>query len=285
MPIPIVRMTNTAAGILRRHGGVALVRAVVRKLRSMLDTAYHPDEVEIAYDVLNGKTEQGKVMVDVGAHHGESFARFARSGWQVYAFEPDSENREVLLQEACVGLPNVRIDPRGLADYPAPHVPWYRSAESSGISGLLAFHPTHVRCESVEITTLKEFAQEAGLRAIDFLKIDTEGFDLLVLRGVPWERLRPKLVLCEFEDRKTVRMGYGFHDLARFLSERGYLLIVSEWFPIRRYGIRHDWRRFATYPCDLEDANGWGNILATNDESVYRRLLSTCGIDTDKAMV
>src|SRR3546814_14949014 len=71
--------------------------------------------------------------------------------------------------------------------------------------------------------------------------------------------------LCEFEDVKTVPLGYTYHDMAGFPLEQGYRVYVSEWHPIVRYGIRHDWRRLVPYPCELSDPSAWGNLLAFRD--------------------
>src|SRR3546814_18645662 len=125
-----------------------------------------------------------------------------------------------------------------------------------------AFHPSHVSKQVVDTTTLSDVLADADIDGVDFLKVDTEGHDLFVLKGFPWERFRPAVIECEFEDAKTVPLGYTFHDMARFLLEKGYRVLVSEWHPIIRYGVRHDWRRLVAYPCEISDAVAWGNILA-----------------------
>lgn len=113
------------------------------------------------------------------------------------------------------------------------------------------------------MTTLAVLIREQALEAIDFLKIDTEGYDLFVLQGFPWESgVRPGAIVCEFEDAKTLNLGYSFHDMAGFLVDRGYRVWVSEWHPVLRYGVRHDWRSLARYPCELGADDAWGNLLA-----------------------
>jgi FkbM family methyltransferase len=219
-------------------------------------------------------------MIDVGAHLGGALSLFAHSGWRVYAIEPDSENRKKL--ETTFGsLQNVVIDSRAMSDQTGVQAILYRSTESTGISGLSSFHPSHRPGEVVNVTTLGHFFDEQGItnQSVDFLKIDTEGFDLRVLKGIPWHKISPRLILCEFEDSKTIPLGYTFHDLAKFLVAHGYKLIVSEWYPIERYGVSHKWRQFATYPCKLMDTGAWGNILATNDDSLYDALLQICNIN------
>jgi hypothetical protein len=50
--------------------------------------------------------------------------------------------------------------------------------------------------------------------------------------------------------------------MAGYLAEKGYAVWVSEWFPITKYGARHRWRNLRPWPCDLEDSEAWGNLVA-----------------------
>jgi len=204
------------------------------------------------------------VMIDVGAHHGLALAPFLDMGWRIWAFEPDASNRAVLeqrLERHPLGK-HVRVDTRAAAAESRSQQAFYRSDVSTGISGLSAFHESHREAQRVDTVTLDEVMRGQGITAVDFLKIDTEGHDLFVLKGFPFDRVRPAVIECEFEDAKTVPLGYRFDDIARFLADLGYTVFVSEWHPIIRYGIAHDWCRIARYPCTLTDARGWGNLLA-----------------------
>lgn len=49
----------------------------------------------------------------------------------------------------------------------------------------------------IPITTLQKILEREGVRRIDFLKIDVEGFELEVLKGNDWTRFRPTVVLLE----------------------------------------------------------------------------------------
>jgi len=203
----------------------------------------------------------GSVMIDVGAHFGGSAEWFANQGWKIFAFEPDSENRQIL-ESRFQDFDQVQIDQRAVSDRTENGVPFYVSEESTGISGLSPFSAGHKEVGAVAVTSLSDVCQEQGIDHVDFLKIDTEGYDLMVLKGFPWNKMKPRVIECEFEDRKTVSLGYTFHDLARFLVDKGYTVLVSEWYPIVRYGIQHDWRCIMPYPCELHDANAWGNLIA-----------------------
>jgi len=165
------------------------------------------------------------VMLDVGAHRGGSCGPFLRSGWTVYAFEPDTENRRQL-EDLAARYPKLAIDDRAVSDFESGAAAFYRSPLSSGISSLSAFDPSHVANGSVGVTTLRSFCAARGIERVDFLKVDTEGHDLFVLRGFPWESMQPSVILCEFEDQKTEPLGYGCKDMGRLLIENGYRVLV-----------------------------------------------------------
>lgn len=234
----------------------------------------NPDESKIAYEAFRERHQAG-IMIDVGAHFGGSLSQFANSGWQVYAFEPDPVNRKKL-EESFGRYPNVIIDSRAVSNKIEKDVKFYTNEISTGISGLHPFHSAHKQTGTVDTITLDLFIDEHKITNVDFLKIDAEGLDLLVLYGFPWDKIKPGLIICEFEDLKTSNIGYSFHDMALFLQTKGYNIIVSEWFPIERYGGKHSWRRFAEYPCNINDSRAWGNLLAVNDLTIFKSLMTKC---------
>jgi FkbM family methyltransferase len=224
------------------------------------------DETAVVASLLRERRGPDHLMLDVGALRGSSAVHFARLGWTVHCFEPHGPSRDALATRFA-GQRNVRIDARAVGEAPATGVPLYESTESSGITALRPFHASHHAAGTVEVTTISEVAREGRLRRVDFLKIDVEGLDLAVLKGVPWADLRPDVIECEFEDAKTVPLGHSWRDIAAYLRERGYAVYVSEWHPIIRYGQRHDWRRLVAFTDDLQiDPRAWGNLLAFGED-------------------
>ena len=84
-----------------------------------------------------------------------------------------------------------------------------------------------------------------------------------------------QLLSASLKILKTLPLGYKFHDLAQFLVNKEYTVYVSEWHPIRQYGVRHHWRQLSRYPCELADARGWGNLLAFKEPIEERFLVRT----------
>lgn len=214
------------------------------------------------------------VMVDVGAHYGESFAYYAETGWSIHAFEPDRLNRTKIPPLST----NVHLSEQAVSDQDGLTLDFFQSTESTGISGLVRFHDTHASSYQVETVTLRTYLKSHQIGDVSFLKIDTEGNDLLVLKGFPFERLQADLILCEFEDEKTQHLNYNYTDMGQFLLDQGYQVYLSEWYPIEKYGVEHNWRKIVPFqPGEkLEDEKGWGNFIAvkTDLNDRFNKILS-----------
>lgn len=254
-----------ATQVARRFAEIASAAAASGRQGLARDAHVRVDETAVVAHMLADRTGRDHVMLDVGAHFGTSAAYFDKLGWSIHCFEPDPSNREKLLARFGASE-NVIIDPRAVSDVAATGVSFFTSEESTGISGLHSFRDTHVETAKVDVTTLEEITRVRGITKVDFLKIDVEGFDLSVLRGVPWDRLQPDVIEAEFEDAKTLKMGHGYADICDFLVQRGYTVYLSEWHPIIRYGQGHDWNRIFRYPGALATPDAWGNLLAFRDD-------------------
>ncbi len=217
--------------------------------------SHQQDESQWIFDYF--KDQKSGQMIDVGAHRGETFYPYLRKGWHVLAFEPNPKNIQYIPE-----FKNLDLIEAAVADYTRDSQVFYESPESTGISSLNNFHASHSPLTNVSVVTLNDALKQRDIINIDYLKIDTEGYDLFCLKGLDFEKYLPKLVMVEFEDKKTQPLGYCYQDLGNFLLEKNYLVFLSEWFPVNQYGQRHRWRELKSYPCKLRDENGWGNFIA-----------------------
>lgn len=211
-------------------------------------------------------------MIDVGAHFGESLAPYLRMGWNILAFEPDPANRAKLQQQ--VDVSRIRLFDAAVSDHAEDGVAFFASPESDGISGLSAFRDSHREVNRVRLVTLDSVLEKESVHKVDFLKIDTEGHDLFALKGFPWGRIKPEVILCEFEDSKTVPLGYSYREMGDFLITQDYSVFLSEWAPIVRYGVAHQWKSWRAYPCALSAEKGWGNFVAFRKGANLKALIS-----------
>ena len=111
----------------------------------------HLDETKIILDLF--RDQKDGVMIDVGAHHGYACEGFVEKGWDIYAFEPDPNNRKVL-STRLGNKSNVEIFSNAVSDTSGQTLPFYASDESTGISGLSAFTEGHRKICQAETITL-----------------------------------------------------------------------------------------------------------------------------------
>jgi FkbM family methyltransferase len=229
------------------------------------------DEPEVVAKLASSNPSRpDPLLVDVGAANGAVTTTFLEMGWSVVAYEPDPANRKQF--ERHVGSdPRVQLSPAAVSDKPAQSVTFFTSSVSAGVSTLSAFHESHEPTAKVDVVTLAEDLPARGVQHVEFLKIDAEGFDFLVLKGFDWA-YNPRFVLYEFEDRKTVPLGYTLADSSAYIAGQGYHLVYSVWEPIVEYGRRHRWRGLFTAP-PSDAATCWGNVLCFRDRADADRCL------------
>lgn len=178
------------------------------KVRMFLNgrAAYQGQKQRTAMDLC----AQKRTAVDVGGHIGLWSWNLAHAFRSVAAFEPVSVHRECFLMN-MKGLDNVTLHDCALGETPG-NVSIRTEPTSSGDS--------RVDGEGViPLCTLDSFE----LKEVDLLKIDTEGFELFVLKGALETLVRCKPVICvEQKPGHARRFGLGDCDAVPFLKDLGY---------------------------------------------------------------
>jgi FkbM family methyltransferase len=181
---------------------------------------------------LDKRLKPNMVFVDVGANQGE-FALFAahkaRKG-KVLAFEPVTKNRNLLLENIRLNaFSNLEVFPFGLSDQKGS-LPVYTSLATEVFhghhEGLSTLYPSEIRNVQEELISLEVFDNcfQGTPPHVDFVKIDVEGAELFVLRGMKamLERDKPEL-LIEINEETFNSAGYATDDVVQLLSGYGYV--------------------------------------------------------------
>jgi FkbM family methyltransferase len=180
------------------------------------------------------------IVFDVGAYDGDTskiyLARFPSS--HIYCFEPVGDTFHHL-QENFKG--NARVDCYKLAlgsSKSKGKMVLQGSPDSFFLLGQSKESPMNnsVATESVDIVTLDEFCHNKRIDHINYLKIDTEGGDLDVLKGAVKMLTEQRIDLVEVEagmNPSNTRHA-PFEALKEFLESHRYFLFgiyqqVNEW--------------------------------------------------------
>ena len=187
------------------------------RLRWILLKSFSQGDEDIIIDNLLGRNEKG-FYVDVGAYDPMRFnntERFYIRGWKGISIEPDPikinkfnklRPRDINLN---VGVANkngelifFRFDPQTLSTF---------SKKAAKSNQKLGFNLTEK--VKIKVYKLRKILEENYLgKQIDFFSIDTEGYDIEVLKRNNWKKFKPKVICIEEQDYK----------IEKFLSKLGY---------------------------------------------------------------
>jgi FkbM family methyltransferase len=200
-----------------------------------------------------------RTVVHVGAHHGEEAALFLRmfSAARVHCYEP-SPATAATLRQALSGEPRAEVHQIALADR-AGLTPFHINArpETNSLFPLLAAEaPESAAVVTVQSSTLDQQFDALHFSQIDVLCLDTQGAELLIMRGGS-RALRQQQVRVLMTELIFVPLydGQGsYFDVLHFLGHAGYRLYDL-------YNFRYD------------DSGKllWGDALFLPDSSVSNR--------------
>lgn len=188
------------------------------------------------------------VCFDIGANEGQTIEllEHAFGHPKIYAFEPSSACFEILQSrhfQSDVVLTNMALGREcgemTLINY-----------EDSTLSSFLELNEGPDNCfrnvavkdkEAVKVCTVDWFVKEKQIEKIDLLKIDTQGFDLEVLKGATGS-LKAGVIENVFVELNFIKMYKGqgdAYEIGRFLAGFGMYLI--DYYEKERQGHTLGW--------------------------------------------
>lgn len=213
----------------QRQAGVAVDELCIREgivLKPHADSFYpfeffcwRSPEMAVELNCFIEYAKGRKSLLDIGALHGIFalvFAEMNKEG-QAYAFEP-APNAFEILKHNTSGYDNIKVFKRAISEGYGVldmHMEWDHYVVGGDGNGLLA------KCFSGDT-----FCSDYGL--IDTLKIDVEGHELKVLRGLTKTiaKYHP-VIFLELHPQRVVNEGDTVKEVIDFLQEWDYRAIDS----------------------------------------------------------
>lgn len=226
---PPGRLAVRAARALFTGGTVTITSGPAGRL--LLDSTYLPLDHPLGYGLLRGVVETsvqealrrsvapGMTVFDVGADIGFFSilaARLTGADGRVEAFEPvPSSARAVRANAALNGFANIAVHEVAAADHEAREELLVQHVSSWSHLAERGPHASTRERRAVEVIRLDERIARGELPAPDVVKVDVEGSEVAVLRGLSRTlAARPVAVICELHETNR--------EVLELLSEIGY---------------------------------------------------------------
>lgn len=198
-----------------------------------------PTMIEISLTLLGHKP---KMIFDIGANVGQGLAWYSKNypDAVVHAFEPFPDNF-LKLEEAALSHPKVSCHAMGMGSKEGE-----MNIQDDAIATMTRLSATggEQAGTTVPIGTVDSFCARHGIERINFLKVDTEGHDLEVLKGAEAMLRKSEIDVMDVEVGMNVDNKYHvpLHDVQVFLEGFGYRLFglheqTNEW-PTKRPNLR-----------------------------------------------
>ena len=212
---------------------VSRVPMVYRVSKRIVDLHNGEQEIDFAINgerrFLQEMLRQARVAFDVGANIGDwtALALQLNATVQIHCFEPSPTTFRLLqsriLLKQCTG--RVVFNNCGLGGAPGQamlHVAG--EGEESGLNSLYVRSslPEYQKLKTVaiQIDTFDRYCQRAGLTQVDLVKIDTEGHELSVLRGMRESLRQGQVRAIQFEYGGTyIDASILLRDVWEFVKE------------------------------------------------------------------
>jgi FkbM family methyltransferase len=177
------------------------------------------------------KSQPSPVVFDVGANVGQTIDSLRRVLAQpkIHAFEPSQQTfRE--LQDKYSGISNLHLNNFALG---AQHgvlefIENTHPTMSSFLEPSIASWGAVKQRVQVNIRTVDDYCADLGLETIDILKLDTQGFDLEVIKGANrlLGRHRIHLIYMEIIFSEMYKGLPRLDEIFGSLADRGFVLIT-----------------------------------------------------------
>lgn len=167
-----------------------------------------------------------KTFIEIGSCDFRTLNSLSESGWRGVIVDPVKKYLDNLERKPNVAYENVAIsDKRETVDF-------YQFKDDIvnrdyDFAGMSTMHPMSQNLHlmekiSVETITYRDLIERNGIERVDFLKIDTEGHDLTILKTVIFEGpLRPQVIKIEHKH-------CNLNEMLDFLKEVGYYTEVEK---------------------------------------------------------
>ena len=194
-------------------------------------------------------------IFDIGAHKGETIKFFLKNFEfeKIYSFEPIPETFELLkkninlldnfkkkkivLENSAVGSAETKISIKQMVESSSSTIrDINQNSKYFNKKKKLLYSSKEDFFKKIDVNqiTLNKYTKINSIEKIDFLKIDTEGYELDVLIGLENKIEKVRFILFEHHYHDMIKKNYTFSDINYFLLKNNFIQIYKSKMPFRK---------------------------------------------------
>ncbi len=191
------------------------------------------------------------ILFDIGAHKGESIDFFSRNLniKKIYSFEASSENFETLKRKYN-NNENYIIENIALSS--SNETKSFNQCNESSSSTFSKINKNSVYYKKklkyfnfgkennffkekfVKTKTLEDYIDEKNIKFIDLIKIDTEGHEFEILKGLKNEIYKVNTIIFEHHYDDMLKKNYTFSMINNYLKKKSFKKVFKLKMPFRK---------------------------------------------------
>ena len=198
-----------------------------------------------------------KILIDIGAHKGESIKLFSKNFIikKIISFEASPinfkylkkkieenkqkyNNTEIVLENIALGSEDKMIEFNQFNESSSSTIKeidkeskYYK--RKFRLINFLDNKETYQKIK-IKISKLKDYIEKNNIKKIDFMKIDTEGYEFEILLGLENKIKLVDIIMFEHHYDNMIKKGYTFEHINKLLIKNNFNKIYKSRMPFRK---------------------------------------------------
>lgn len=221
---------------------------------SLFDYSYQKKWIKF---LKTNKYNDFKILIDIGAHKGESIKLFSKNFIikKIISFEAspinfeflkkkidenkqEYNNTEIVLENIALGAENKIIEFNQFNESSSSTIKdinkeskYYK--RKFRLINFLNNKKTFQKIK-IKVLKLKDYIEKNNIKKIDFIKIDTEGYEFEILLGLENKIKLVDIIMFEHHYDNMIKKGYTFENINKLLIKNNFNKIYKSRMPFRK---------------------------------------------------
>ena len=185
---------------------------------------------EKSKELLLENIKENDTVIDVGANVGEISLRAANivgnKGGKIYSFEPDLINFNRFLNNIKINaVKNITPINKGLGNVDGVFNLSVVDENNRGMNRIVESNES-LNTSKIEVTILDNYIKLKNITRVDLIKIDTEGFEMNVIKGAKnlLKRFRP-ILFIELDEKNLIDQNSSPKEIIKHLINLNYNIV------------------------------------------------------------